>query len=339
MTIFHKSFHFKTTKVESEDRNGVPIGIIEGYLSTWDLDRGNDRIVKGAFAETIKRHKQDGRQVRMYAGHDDRELIGGFPIEFVREDDKGLFVRGEINLIAGHKGEWYYSLAKQGVLCDMSIGYSVPDRKNNIEVAIEGGKTVNLLKVIELWEGSLVPEPMNPKAQILAVKKLAVELPIAPRDTVWNYDEACLRVKALNSDNEHNLFTDVVDGVLSIVPKAVFKVAAALHGIKNSVDLTPYNCEDLTAEVKEYYTMMEIDCPIGKCIDFSIVESCQTPKEVEQLLKYSNFSQQAAKVMVKVLKAEHREDGLGESDESLNKMFDELSILGASDQLKLTMKR
>ena len=79
----------------------------------------------------------------------------------MREDDKGLFVVGEINL-GVRRGLEAYNLAKQGVLTDMSIGYSVID--------FGMVKGIRELKEIELWEISLVSEPANPSAQIVQVK-------------------------------------------------------------------------------------------------------------------------------------------------------------------------
>ncbi len=41
---------FDNFEFKQENRNGVPVGIIEGYIATWDLDRGNG-FVKDQFVQ------------------------------------------------------------------------------------------------------------------------------------------------------------------------------------------------------------------------------------------------------------------------------------------------
>ncbi len=88
-----KKFNFEVTDVKQDTKNGVPVGIIEGFASTWEEDRGDDIILNGAFAESIERHVLDGRPIRMLFQHKSEEIIGGFPITEVKETEKGLFVR------------------------------------------------------------------------------------------------------------------------------------------------------------------------------------------------------------------------------------------------------
>ena len=106
-------------EVKQEERNGVQVGIIKGYIATWDLDRGSwgvrDRFVKGAFLESLNRHRIDNRPIRLKDHHG--RTVGGFPIETAFEDEKGLFATGEINLEV-QQGREAFSLAKQGVLSD-----------------------------------------------------------------------------------------------------------------------------------------------------------------------------------------------------------------------------
>jgi HK97 family phage prohead protease len=160
----HKSFEFNVTETKQQEKNGVPIGIIKGYASTFgNIDRFNDIISKGAFTKTIKDHRKAQRQVRMLHQHYRLALIGGFPPEFLEENDKGLFVEGHINLEV-QAGKELYSLAKQGVLKDMSIGFTTKKSDTDEETGIR------TLKEIRLWEISLVDEPANTQAQITDVK-------------------------------------------------------------------------------------------------------------------------------------------------------------------------
>ena len=151
-------------QVKQEDRNGVAVGIVEGYIATWDVDRGDwmgvkDQFKRGAFIESILEHIQKKRPIRLKDHHG--RTIGGFPVEFVKEDDRGLFAVGEINLDV-QQGKEAYALAKQGVLSDFSIGFSVVDFEMD-------GDLRTITKAV-IWEGSIVDEPMNPAANITQVK-------------------------------------------------------------------------------------------------------------------------------------------------------------------------
>ena len=39
-------------ETKEENRNGIPVGVIEGHIATWDLDEGLDRFHKGAFLKS-----------------------------------------------------------------------------------------------------------------------------------------------------------------------------------------------------------------------------------------------------------------------------------------------
>ena len=124
----HKVASGHVLECKEATRNEVKIGIIEGYIATWDIDRGNgfiqDKFLKGAFAESIRDLKQRNRQLRCLWTHDSHSVLGGFPAESLREDEKGLFGRAEINL-DNELGRWIYSLAKQGVIVDFSVGFQI----------------------------------------------------------------------------------------------------------------------------------------------------------------------------------------------------------------------
>lgn len=160
----------RVVETKESERNGVPVGIVAGYISTWTPDTGGifgvpDQFVPGAWAESLAEHRARGnRQVRLKDMHG--RTIGGFPIETVREDDRGLFGVGEINLVS-QLGREAFSLARQGVLTDFSVGFSAVDD------TVEGG--LRLIRKAILWEGSIVDEPANQAARITEVKKINID--------------------------------------------------------------------------------------------------------------------------------------------------------------------
>ena len=167
MKIKHMCHGGVVTDTKIADRNGVPVGIIEGYIATWDVDRGDgwsdikDQFMPGAFTKAIARHKATDRQIRFKDHHG--RTVGGFPIKTVKQDDRGLFGIAEVNLEV-RRGAEVFSLAKQKVLTDFSIGWG------ESEFEVEDG--IRKISESEVWEGSIVDEPMNPLANITAVKSV-----------------------------------------------------------------------------------------------------------------------------------------------------------------------
>lgn len=157
---------FEVKEVKEIEVEGQRYGIIKGYGATFgNIDRGDDRIIKGAFKKTLKDHKSRGRQIRMQYQHNRMELIGGW--EKFKEDDNGLLLEGKINLQV-QRGMEAYSLAKQGVLTDLSIGYWA----KGYEWVKEDNNSIRNLTELELFEVSPVGEPMNIMAQITDVKTM-----------------------------------------------------------------------------------------------------------------------------------------------------------------------
>lgn len=145
---------FKALKV-TDDGN---FGYFEGYAITFgNVDRDNDVAVAGCFAQSLKEFPN----VKMCWQHDICKPIGSY-LE-IREDEKGLFVKGRINL-GVEKGREAYALLKAGDLDSLSIGY-MPT-----ETGFEYKDGIRYLTEVMLYEISLVTIPANPEATIDEVK-------------------------------------------------------------------------------------------------------------------------------------------------------------------------
>lgn len=132
-------------------------GTFEGYAAVFgNKDRGGDVIEPGAFRRTIG-HK--GGALPVLWQHNTDEPIG-VGLE-MREDDRGLWIKAKLALTTV-RGREAYDLLKMGAIKGLSIGYRV------VKDAIEEG--ARRLKEIELYEYSVVTIPMNPLAEIAAVK-------------------------------------------------------------------------------------------------------------------------------------------------------------------------
>lgn len=130
----------------------------EGYGSTWgNIDRYDDVIVKGCFDESLKELTPDLRWQ-----HNFDDIIGVFVD--IRTDDRGLFVKGKMpkadTLVAGR----VIPQMKVGSVRSMSIGFRVKE----FDYDEEG---IRIIKRANLYEISLVSQPVNPKASVTDMKK------------------------------------------------------------------------------------------------------------------------------------------------------------------------
>jgi HK97 family phage prohead protease len=142
-------------------------GTIEGYASYFggEPDSYGDIIAQGAYSKTLAQHAQEGSLPVMLCGHDMREPIGRWTD--AKEDGRGLFVRGKLNLETD-AGKRAHSHVKAGDVRGLSIGYSIyPDGYTYND---DGTRT---LKAIDLREISLVTIPAQRRAGITAVKSFS----------------------------------------------------------------------------------------------------------------------------------------------------------------------
>ena len=148
----HKAISFKSEDIEGR--------VFTGYASTYDLDQGGDIIERGAFTKTLTERGQD---IKILWQHN--EPIGK-PIKMY-EDDKGLYIEAKIsNTVLGNEA---LELMRDGVIDQMSIGYSVPQGKADYR---DG---VRYIKELKLYEASLVTFPMNEAARITGLKNQITE--------------------------------------------------------------------------------------------------------------------------------------------------------------------
>ena len=147
-------FEFKDLGPDADKK----FGYFEGYGAIFgNKDSYNDIIAQGAFVESLKK---DGLPA-MLLQHDSDDVIGAFTEAY--EDEKGLYLKGAINLDV-QKGREAYSLLKQKALKGLSIGYMTQDYH------MDQTTGVRTLKKVKLLEVSVVTFPANDKAKVTAVK-------------------------------------------------------------------------------------------------------------------------------------------------------------------------
>jgi HK97 family phage prohead protease len=138
-------------------------GSFEGYASLWgEVDSYSDIIQKGAYRLTLADHKKKKRAPALLWQHDSREPIGAYTS--LSEDDKGLFVQGQLLIDDIPKARQAHALMKAGGLSGMSIGFRA--RKSKIDEVAK----VRTLVEIQLFEISLVTFPALDSARVSGVK-------------------------------------------------------------------------------------------------------------------------------------------------------------------------
>lgn len=136
-------------------------GVFEGYASVFGVvDLGYDVVQPGAFTKSLAKRKP-----KMLWQHDMQNPIGVW--EEVREDSRGLFVKGRL-ISDVMQGKEALALLKAGAVDSMSIGY------RTVEAMMEGDRVRKLLEV-DLYEISLVTFPMLPEATVTDVKSITTE--------------------------------------------------------------------------------------------------------------------------------------------------------------------
>jgi hypothetical protein len=161
---------------------GASEGEIDGYGSIFgELDQGNDIVMPGAFAKTLK--DRDVQHIPFFFGH----AHGSVPIGFLkelREDRKGLRYKGQL-IFETPEPRQVRALLKAGASMGTSIGYKTvrrayrtPDGKEHDEW--QPG-AVRLLHEVELAELSLTAMPMCRGARVTGIKE-GLQPALSPAD-------------------------------------------------------------------------------------------------------------------------------------------------------------
>lgn len=147
-------------------------GGFEGYASVFGLpDRGRDIVMRGAFARSIRERRARG--IKLLWQHDPSEPIG--MLDEIREDARGLFVRGRL-LLNLKRAKEAHALMRAGALDGLSIGY------RTIRADRQAKTGLRRLLDLDLWEVSLVTFPMQEAARISAFKSDS----LASEAATWN---------------------------------------------------------------------------------------------------------------------------------------------------------
>jgi HK97 family phage prohead protease len=162
-------------KAASDQRTGE----FEAIVSVFgNVDHGGDRVMPGAFTNTLAEWRASGAPIPVIWNHDwNNPLahIGKADPEQARETDDGLLVRGQLDMHDSYAAKVYDLLAERRVK-EFSFGYQVRDSEQ------KDGAT-NLTD-LELFEVGPTLKGMNPATQLLAVKSFTRAQAEAQQDLI-----------------------------------------------------------------------------------------------------------------------------------------------------------
>jgi len=177
-----KSYTFYTNGLGHEEvptlKGKQPRYFVTGYISTPDIDLVNDLVTPEALDEMLNQLQSGSVPIKLDVEHESVDLNSGamkntIPagrIVEARKDNKGLWVRGELNAGVERFGDVWNSV-KSGFLDAFSITFRVKDRAYRM---INGIKT-RIINSLDLLNVALTGTPVNPQATITEVFAKAVK--------------------------------------------------------------------------------------------------------------------------------------------------------------------
>ncbi len=184
MTILTKTIRtpVKATDVTTDDGTETNVVAFEGYAAVFDnIDSGGDKIVPGAFADTLANdYPDDGADIPVYWNHKTNDPFMNLGMTTrATEDEHGLKVEGTIDT-STTTGKQVAKLLREKRVTQMSFAYDVDegawiDGVKNADGTYSPGYYE--LRKLRLFEVSICPIGMNTETEVSA--KTAV-LGLAP---------------------------------------------------------------------------------------------------------------------------------------------------------------
>lgn len=154
---------FKTTTVREFKALDDGKGEFEAIVAVFgNVDLAGDRIVKGAFADSLKAWEAKGRPIPVVFSHDWQNLdahIG--QVTDAKETDQGLYVKAQLDMQDPAAAK-VFRLMKAGTLAEFSFAYDVVEEK------LQNG--ANELLKLDVIEVGPTLKGMNPETQLVSVK-------------------------------------------------------------------------------------------------------------------------------------------------------------------------
>ncbi len=159
----HKAFTLHSFKALDDAK-----GIFEAIVAVFNnVDRIGDKILPGAFKDTLADWESKGRPIPVIFSHQWENLDAhiGEVIEG-KEVDEGLYIKGQLDMEESF-AQRVWKKMKAGTLAEFSFAYDVVDAAQ----VKEDGNWIQELRKLDLLEVGPCLVGMNPDTQLLGVKE------------------------------------------------------------------------------------------------------------------------------------------------------------------------
>jgi len=266
------------TKVKVVEEEGSDAGFLEGYASVFNnVDLGGDVVRKGAFKKTIKERLKKG-MILLYDSHAVYEgtsaVIG--VVTKAEERDEGLWFHAPFSAVS--RAQDVRTKVREKILKALSFGYDVIKSQPSTEF----GEDVAELTELRLWEISVVPWGMNPKAATDVVKGIGLgqEFAFAAKDhpfdpvgarkriAEWAENDPFLYSKAFvwaDAENDQSPLgyalqvVDIVDGEPKYILNAAKTALSRTRGDEDAV--WKKDSDAIVIDLKTLYQKVEEEFP------------------------------------------------------------------------------
>lgn len=162
-----KSCGVKVKAVGTDD--SLEEGVFEAIVSVFgNVDSYGDRVVKGAFANTLAEWEASGDPIPVYWSHrmDDPDFNIGHVLE-AKETDEGLWVKAQIDL-ESPKAAQVFRLLKGRRVTQFSFAYDIESYR--VVKGADDADSVWELEQLKLYEVGPTPIGANQETELLTVK-------------------------------------------------------------------------------------------------------------------------------------------------------------------------
>lgn len=148
------------------ENEGTDEGVFEAIVAAYNVDSIGDRIVPGAFADSLSEWKRSGDPIPVYWSHrmDDPQFNIGHVLD-AKETADGLWVKAQLDLSEPTAAR-VYKLLKGRRVRQFSFAYDIEDGGP----ATFEGQDVYELRKLRVHEVGPTPIGMNQSTDLLAVK-------------------------------------------------------------------------------------------------------------------------------------------------------------------------
>lgn len=175
--------HFKALEEQGE-------GVFEALVAVFNnVDRYGDRILPGAFANTLKRWAESGDPIPVIYAHewDNLDAHIGKVLE-AKETEDGLYVKAQLDMDEEF-AQRVWKKMKARTLKQFSFAYDVVDSQLVDEGQGGSHSYVNELKELDLLEVGPCLVGVNPETELIAIKNVLAAYKAGARHTTKEFEQ------------------------------------------------------------------------------------------------------------------------------------------------------